>query len=462
MHVVVIADHAYVNGGQAKVAIDSAIGLAGRGHRVTYFAACGPIDERLTDSGVEIVCLGQPDITTAGSQLAFLAQTMWNAKAARRLADVLAGLDPAVTVLHVHAWAKALSPSIGPVISRAGLAAVYTMHEFFLVCPTGGFYDYNRAEPCRRVPLSFSCVTCNCDARSYPRKVLRMIRQLLLDDVSRLKQTIRHVVTISELQYQVVRDYLPPQTIYHRVGNPISVPDLGPKPAPGGEFLFVGRLSAEKGVAHFCAAARLAGVAPVIAGDGPLADELRMRFPEARMLGWQSRDRVCELMRAARALVFPSVWYEGQPLTVYEALALGTPVIVSDVCAGREAVEDGVNGAWFSSADPHSLAAAIERLGDDTTAARMSRRAYETYWADPLTIDRHLDAIEAVYGEALGEVGTQPEAGATAGRAKCAPSGNELIAGSMPPDRRRSCSSRRPTSPAAEARRTPPDACPGP
>ena len=271
------------------------------------------------------------------------------------------------------------------------------------------FYDYNRAEPCRRAPLSLSCVTCNCDAKSYPRKVLRMVRQLLLDDLSGLKQTIRHVVAISDLQYQVVRDYLPPQTTFHRIDNPISAPDLGPKSTCGAEFLFVGRLSAEKGVAHFCEAARLAGVVPVIAGDGPLAGELRARFPEARMLGWQSPERVRDLMRNARALVFPSVWYEGQPLTVYEALALGTPVIVSDVCAGRESVEDGVNGAWFASGDPRSLAAVLQRLGDDATTKRMSRQAYETYWANPLTIDRHLDAIEALYTQVIGEV-AQPSA----------------------------------------------------
>jgi glycosyltransferase involved in cell wall biosynthesis len=244
---------------------------------------------------------------------------------------------------------------------------------------------------------------------------LRMIRQLLLDDVSQLKQTIRHVVTISELQYQAVRDYMPAQTIYHRVNNPIGMTALGPKPEPGDEFLFVGRLSTEKGIVHFCEAARIAGVVPVIAGDGPLADELRQRYPEARMLGWQAPERVCELMRGARALVFPSVWYEGQPLTVYEALALGTPVIVSDVCAGREAVEDGVDGVWFSSADPRSLAEAVAQLGDDATAARMSRHAYEKYWANPLTLDRHLDAVEAVYGQALDESGRRPERQSAAG-----------------------------------------------
>ena len=65
---------------------------------------------------------------------------------------------------------------------------------------------------------------------------------------------------------------------------------------------------------------------------------MEKEFPQARFLGWRSPQEVRSLLRAARALVFPSVWYEGQPLSVYEALALGTPVIVSDLCAGREAV----------------------------------------------------------------------------------------------------------------------------
>ena len=94
------------------------------------------------------------------------------------------------------------------------------------------------------------------------------------------------------------------------------------------------------------------------------------------------------MLRNARALVFPSVWYEGQPLTVLEALGLGTPVIVSDVCAGRESVEDGVSGRWFRSNDAASLAAAMRELSNDATARRMSRAAYDLYLgksADPET-----------------------------------------------------------------------------
>jgi glycosyltransferase involved in cell wall biosynthesis len=126
------------------------------------------------------------------------------------------------------------------------------------------------------------------------------------------------------------------------------------------------------------------------------------------MLGWRDEAGVQALMRRARALVFPSVWYEGQPLTVYEALACGAPVIVSDACAGREAVEDGETGFWFRSGDPDSLAAHLVRLSDDALAERMSRAAYERYWASPLTSDAHLDRLMQVYDFVLREARTAP------------------------------------------------------
>ena len=136
-------------------------------------------------------------------------------------------------------------------------------------------------------------------------------------------------------------------------------------------------------------------------------------------------------MRRARALVFPSVWYEGQPLTVYEALACGAPVIVSDACAGREAVADGETGVWFRSGDPDDLAAHLRRLTDDGLAARamieemrqfdglaarMGRAAHERYWAAPLTLDAHLDRLEAVYGTVLREAAARARAHGPLGR----------------------------------------------
>lgn len=406
MHILIVADHAWINGGQSKVAIESALGLVGKGHRVTFFAAVGPADARLADAGIETVCLEQYDVNTAPSWLRFLPQYMWNRQAATSLQRVIAAMDPADSVVHVHAFAKAISPSVGPVLTRSPVPVVYTMHEFFLVCPNGGFYDYPRAQTCHRKPLSFSCVTQNCDSRSYMHKALRVGRQLLINHGG-LHTAFKHVIMISELQDQSSRPYMPDGVTYHRVSNPVDIADPGPKSEPGKTFLFVGRVSGEKGIEHFCEAARIAGVEAVIAGDGPLREELQARYPEARFLGWQKPEQVTALMRAARVLVFPSVWYEGQPLTVFEALAMGTPVIVSDVCAGREAITDGRNGLWFKSADATDLARALTQFAADDVAATMTANAHDDYWAEPLSLNRHLDSIEAVYAQMLGRESKQ-------------------------------------------------------
>ena len=195
-----------------------------------------------------------------------------------------------------------------------------------------------------------------------------------------------------------MRPHLPEGVRLHAVSNPIAAENLGPKTDPAsGDFVFVGRLSPEKGPTLFADAARLAGVTPVFVGDGPLADELRDHYPEARVLGWQRPEQARAAMRSARALVFPSLWYEGQPLTVLESLAMGTPVIVSDVCAGREAVENGVSGAWFKSNDPADLARVLNAFKDDARVSAMSEAAHSDYWRDPPTLDAHIARITGIY-----------------------------------------------------------------
>lgn len=394
MKIILVLDHAHINGGQAKVAIESALGLADRGHAVTVFAAVAPVDPRFAERGVEVICLDQPDIASATSRMAFAAQALWNRRAETELAALLARSPDAL--VHVHAFAKALSPSVFRAVARSGLPAVYTSHEFFLVCPNGGFYDYPAAAICHRVPMSLACVTHNCDMRSYPRKVLRVVRHALLDHVARWPEAVRDVILLSDLQADVAGPYLADVTL-HRLDNPISVPDLGPKPNLPDRIVYVGRLSTEKGADLFAEAARRAGVRPLFVGDGPEAGALKARYPEAEFLGWRDPAEVIAIIREARALVFPSVWYETHGLTVYEALALGTPVIVSDACAGREGVVDGETGFWFPSGDADGLADRIRRLADDGLARRMGAAAYARYWARPLTLERHVDGLMGIY-----------------------------------------------------------------
>ena len=396
--VVLVLDHAFVSGGQSKVAFDSAIGLKKFGHEPIVFAAVGPIEPELEASGIRVVCLGQNDLIGHPSPVAAALQGIWNTPAERALAELLATLPADRTVVHVHGWAKALSPSIARPIAASRLPAVYTMHEYFLLCPNGGFYNYKSKSVCHLDPLSARCWMSNCDSRSYTRKLWRNVRSVAVERIAHLPAVFSDIVCISHFQLDAVGHRLPAGARIHLVSNPIAAVDLGPKPEPAtGDIMFIGRISPEKGALVFAEAARRLGRVPVFVGDGPARPELASLYPEARILGWHDREAVGAWMRRAKALVFPSLWYEGQPLTVLEALSAGTPVLVSDGCAGRDSVENEVSGLWFRSGDPDDLARAMARLDDDAEVARLSNNAYASFWADPPTLERHTRAILGIY-----------------------------------------------------------------
>ena len=395
--VVLVLDHASVTGGQARVAFDSAIGLKRAGHDPIVFAAAGPVAPELADAGVRTVCLGQADLLGHRSIAAAAVQGMWNARAAEALRALLNTVPPERSVVHVHGWAKALSPAIAGPIAESGLPAVYTLHEYSLMCPNGGFFNYRTEQPCPLKPMSAACWATDCDSRGYGRKLWRAARHAVMERVAKLPAVFPDIVAISRFQVAAVGRHLPPGARVHLVSNPIGVAPTGPKPAGArGPLTFVGRISPEKGPFLFAEAARRAGVAALFVGDGPLLPELKRRYPEVRTVGWQGPEEVRRYLRQAGALVFPSIWYEGQPLTVLEAKALGTPVIVSDGCAGRDCITDGVDGLWFRRNDADDLAEAIRRFAAADVDA-LSRAAYDTYWAAPATLERHVAAIVALY-----------------------------------------------------------------
>src|SRR5687768_5851853 len=108
--VVVVNDHAFVNGGQAKVAIETALILRLAGFSVYFFSGVGPEDNRLHHAGVHCICLHQHDILTNPARGRAAIDGMWNTAAARTLRGLLSRLDPRTSIVHVHGWAKCLSP----------------------------------------------------------------------------------------------------------------------------------------------------------------------------------------------------------------------------------------------------------------------------------------------------------------------------------------------------------------
>lgn len=115
----------------------------------------------------------------------------------------------------------------------------------------------------------------------------------------------------------------------------------------------------------------------VIVGDGPdLPSARESASPDVRFTGGVDRDEALAWMQAADLLVMPSRW-EGMALVPLESLAVGTPVLASDVTGVREAIDPSC-GAVFAPEDADALALAmrewIPRVNSEGTALRNAAR----------------------------------------------------------------------------------------
>jgi glycosyltransferase involved in cell wall biosynthesis len=404
-HVVIVNDFAYINGGASKVAIDSALGLGKAGVDVTFFSAVGPAIPLLEQNGVRAICLGQEEIAKDPNRLRAVVRGLWNAKAGRRMADLLRGLDPGRTIIHVHGWTKALSSSPIAVALRSGFKVIFTLHDYFIGCPNGGFYNYKSDAICTLKPLSAACIATNCDSRNYLQKQWRVLRQVIQRKKGLIPDGIRHFITISDFSERVLSPYLPKGACVYRVSNPISMEKKLPVDlAANTAFVMVGRVSPEKGVQLFAKAVQELGVEGIIIGDGPIRKLVQQQFPAIRYTGWLKPEEVRRVLSAARCLVFPSLCYETQGLAVLEAAALGIPAIVADTSAARDLVIDGVTGLWFKGGDLLDLKEKMKKLATDTKfAAEAGLAAYRCFWENPPTLERHVKELIGVYSSMLAD-----------------------------------------------------------
>ncbi|PWC32986.1 glycosyltransferase family 4 protein [Azospirillum sp. TSO35-2] len=403
--VVILCDHAHASGGLAKVAIAGATGLARRGHHVHFFAAVPPVEPALQVAGITVHCLGQSDLKGNTDRVQAALRGLWNRKAAHALEALLANCPANDTVIHIHGWAKALSPSVFPVCRRSGLPVFLTLHDYFPLCPNGALFVFPEGTNCPHRALSAGCLTTDCDARARHHKWWRAARHAAGTMAGGFIEGMA-LVTLSDHQRAVIAPHLPPGTITLPVPNPVEVGDevrrQGPAPvADNSNALFVGRLSREKGATLLAEAAVQADCPVRFVGNGDEIAAVRRRNPDAELAGWLPPDAVQREIRRARALVVPSLWYETFGLAAYEALANGVPIIVSDNCAAAEAVRPGENGLLFRSGDAADLARCLRLLSHGVEAARMGQNAFQGYWRAPFTLDRHLDRLEEIYRAAL-------------------------------------------------------------
>ena len=168
-------------------------------------------------------------------------------------------------------------------------------------------------------------------------------------------------------------------------------------------------LSRQKGLSDLIEAAqRVCAKCPravfVIAGDGPLRAELENLGRQSglgsrlRFLGY--RNDMPDFVAALDLYVLPSLW-EGLPLVLCEALAVGKPIVCTNVGGNSEVVIDGENGYVVPAADPLALSAAILKVSQETglveTYRNRNRDRFEKHYSDHAMVAAH----EELYGRVL-------------------------------------------------------------
>ena len=405
--VIVIDNSSYPFGGTAQVAFISALELKRRGYEVVYVSTDKSPNPALTEKGIRVECLDNLGIRDNPNRLEAAANGIWNADIGSKVKRILQHYDSQSTIIHIHGYLHTFSPSILKVCSQSGKKVILTLHDYFTLCPCGGFYDYKSKKVCNKSPMSLKCILCNCDKRNYPQKIWRVIRQVGVNKWLTNNKKIA-LAYISEFSYSKMKERVEKRHKTFYVRNPY---DLGEnfvyKAENNFDYVFLGRLSEEKGADLFCRTfvrllknGKVRGKA-IVVGDGELKEKLENNYPEITFVGWKTHDEMPEIMKTARALVFPSRWYEGAPLTPIEFMAHGIPCIVSDACAATEYVKDDSNGLIFQSENEDALIDSVLKAEDDRKWSSVAAELRNSFDRMQYSVSAHCDRLIEVYNMIL-------------------------------------------------------------
>lgn len=355
-------------GGEDVVADAQAMLLIARGHEVRIYEK--------NNSEINSYTLAQK------ARLFF--QTPHNPKTAREVAALVEEFKPAVA--HVHNTLPLISPSVYKPLNDAGVKVIQWLHNYRLICPAGTLYRDNA--PCTLCLKDHSFAPaiqyrCWSNSKMATRALVRMLKS-----ARREKLWARRVdlfVALNSYQKNILAEHegIPPEKI---VVQPNFHDAQALKPRKGNEapkeFLFVGRLSTEKGIRTLIKAVKqLPEISIAIAGDGPLREEVRRACAGSHVcLGSMPRDELLERLAHARALLFTSEWPEGCPTVILEALACGVPVVASRVPGAVELLSEDKNALFFDPGDADGLANCVRRLNADSNLqSALGQNAREAY-----------------------------------------------------------------------------------
>ena len=348
-------------------------------------------------------CLRNESIDAMG-RLQLASRTIWSRAAYRNLRELFRTHRPQIA--HFHNTFPLISPSAYYAARAENVRVVQTLHNFRLLCANALLFRNGEAcEDCLGKSIAWPGIVHKCyrGNRAASTAVATMLATHRV--LGTWARAVDVYIALTEFgRRKLVEGGLPADKI--AIKPNFAYPDPGPGGGTGGYAVFVGRLSAEKGVKALLEAwLQLGGELPLkLLGDGPLAAAVQQAAAKDTSIQWLGNlppEAVYKLIGEAAFLVLPSQCYENFPRVVIEAFAKGTPVIVSKLGAMAAIVDDGRTGLHFKPGDPIDLAATVRRmLGGSLKLTRMRQAARQKFEQNYTADSNHL-TLMTIYEKAL-------------------------------------------------------------
>lgn len=334
-------------------------------------------------------------------KLKLAINTIWSSDYKQQLSQIISQHKP--DIAHFHNTFMVISPSTYYACREAGIPIVQTLHNYRLYCLNSSFFrDNHVCEDCVGKLFPFPGVQHGC---YHDSKVVSSVVAAMLA-THRVRGTYSNVID----RYIVLTDFA--RQKFAEIGLPqdklvVKTNFLKDDPGVGahqGDYaLFVGRITDEKGVYTLINAWReLPDIKLKVVGDGPALPALaelvaQHNLTHVELMGRQKREDTLAIMQDARALIFPSLWYEGMPMTIIEAFACGVPVIASHLGSMAAVVEHGRTGLHFEAGNSGDLAVQVRELWQQPEKLAEMRKAARQEFEAKYTAAENYERLMDIY-----------------------------------------------------------------
>jgi len=297
-----------------------------------------------------------------GKKIAFPIHTVYSLRTRREVKDIAKQFQP--DFAYIHNVFPLISPSLYHTLHSLQIPMLQVLHDFRFFCPNGWFYT--QGQICERCKSGnyMNAIRYRCLRDSYLLSGLYSL-SLGANRAAGVLNKIDAIICLTEFSRQKLIEIGLPEGKLHIKPNFIDSSVIRASPGRGKYVLYLGRLSAEKGLWTLVRAfEQLSGINLKIMGGGPLEMSLRTYVEERGiknidLLGFKQGAEKWQILEESLFVIVPSEWYETFCMSALEAFAAGKPVVASNLGSLPYVIEDGKSGILF---EPGNVADLIDKV----------------------------------------------------------------------------------------------------